>query len=90
METNPIRYSRICSDHFIDGGYVEGTKINTLKSTAVPTRFATYPLHKQPAVKKKQTTTGAPHKVQLPFKTNANQDDDLPLIRKIKLDHTVF
>ena len=54
-----------------------------MKSTAVPTRFPTHPLHKEPAVQ----TPKAPHKVRLSIKTNTNQDDDLPLI---KLHHTVF
>ena len=48
----PTQYSRICSNHFIDDDYIEGTRIKALKSTTVPTRFVTYPLHKQPAVKK--------------------------------------
>ena len=44
----PTQYSRICSDHFVDDDYVEGKRAKTFKSTAVPTRFPTYPLHKQP------------------------------------------
>ena len=82
----PTQYSRICSNHLIDDDSVEGTKMKTLKSSAVPTQFPTYPLHKQPAV----NTRRAPPKVRLPIKTNTNQDDDLPLIITIKLDHTVF
>ena len=80
----PTQYSRLFSYHFIDDDYVEGTKIKTLKSTAVPTLIPTYPLHKQPAVK----TPRAPPKVRLPIKTNTNQDYDLPPIKRIKLDHT--
>ena len=73
----PTQYSRICKDHFIDDAYVEGTKIKTLKSTGVPTRFSTYPLQKQPAVK-----TRGPPKVRLPIKTKTNQDHDLPPYQK--------
>ena len=53
----PTQCSRICSDHFIEDDYVEGTRIKKLKSTSVPTRFPTYPLHKEPAVKKKKKNT---------------------------------
>ena len=56
-QRRPTQYSRICNDHFIDDDYVDGTRIKTLKSTAVPTRFPTYPLHKEPAVKKKKKNT---------------------------------
>ena len=33
-------------------------------------------------------TPRAPPKVRLPIKTNTNQDDNLPPIKRIKLDHT--
>ena len=47
----PTQFSRICSDHFNDDDYVEGTKIKTLRSNAVPFQSPTRLLHKQPAVK---------------------------------------